>query len=244
MTPLEAATAAGPVVVGVGGKFMVWIPTLKRGPALGLPKGWEFYVIGRAGALGDVSPEAVAAVFAFQPAEVVMQRWRTAREIIDPLEAARAYAQACQDWGREHLAAAPNLDRLVALLGRVVHGAEVAGAPLFAAWRALPVPDDPPAAAAQLLHVLREHRGAMHVMAVVGVGLSPLEAVMAGGGEANAEFLGWPRPYPDPAPLVERHTEAQAHTNVLSAGPYALLTEPERAELVELLLAAKAAVPT
>ncbi len=105
--------------------------------------------------------------------------------------------------------------------------AEPAGLPLFAGWRAFPLPDDAPARATQLLHVLREHRGGAHVMAVRAVGLSPLEAVLAGKqGAPNAKFFGWPEPYPEiDERLTSLRIEAERLTTEMVAPAYAGLTE-------------------
>ena len=87
--------------------------------------------------------------------------------------------------------------------------------PLFAAWRAMPLPDDSPGArAAVLAHLLREHRGAAHLLAVRASGLSPLEAIIAGPeGEAGATAFGWQPPFPPFEPLVRRRSWAEALTD-------------------------------
>lgn len=242
MNPLETAAAAADPIVGVGGGFMIWRPTLKRGPQLGFPKGWAFYFAGRGGVLGDVVPDVIAAAFLYFPLERVRSEWLAGRAVMEPPAAAAAYAEACQDWGREHLSDVDRLERLVELMRRVAAAADPAGAPLFAGWRALPLPDDAPGAAAQLLQVLREHRGGLHGAAVLAAGLTPLEAVIAGGGESQAEFFGWEPPYPDPEPLRERHQQALDVTNRLAARAYEVLGDSERTEIVELLHATQRAV--
>lgn len=242
MTPEEAAAATAGPIVGIGGGFMIARPTLKKGPALGFPKGWAFYFSGRGGVLGDVVPEVIAAAFMYFPLERVRTEWRAGREVMEPRAAAAAYAEACQDWGREHLGDVEDTGRLATLLQRVVDAADPAGAPVFAGWRTMPLPGDGPGAVAQLLQVLREFRGGMHGAAVLAAGLTPLEAVVAGGGEGNAEFFGWERPYPDAEPLRDRHRQALATTDRLAARPYAALDEAERRELVERLNALQDAV--
>lgn len=243
MTPEATAAAAAAPIGALGGAFMLSRPTLKKGPALGLPKGWAFYIAGRGGVLGDVAPDVVAAAFVFFPLERVRTEWLEARGVMAPAATAAAYAEACQDWGREHLAEVEDLDRLVDLLRQVVASIDPAGAPVFAGWRALPLPDDIPAAAAQLLMTMREFRGAMHGISVLGQGLSPLEAVMASGGEANAQFLGWPAPYPDPDTIRERHAAAEKNTDALAARAFEPLDDHQRRELVELLRGARDTLP-
>jgi hypothetical protein len=143
----------------------------------------------------------------------------------------------CCRWGREHLERFYGLDRLVDLADRVVASAEAAGAPLFAAWRAMPVPDDSTAArAAVLLHLLREHRGAAHLMAVRASGLTPLEAILAGpDGEAGATAFGWQPPYPQYEPLVRKRAWAEALTDRIAGEAFRILDVGQRIELVQLL---------
>jgi hypothetical protein len=240
MTPEDAAGATAENIVALGGAFMLHRPTLKKGPELGFPKGWPFYFAGRGGALGDVAPDVVAATFVFFSPPFVHQQWLLGRAVMEPSAAAAAYAEACQDWGRLKFDGYGELDRLVELLQRLAAGADVAAAPLFAGWRALPLPDDSAGAAAQLFQVLREFRGAMHQIAVLSTGLTPVEAVIASGGEANAEFNGWPRPYPDREPLVDLHIEAEELTDTLTAPAYEALDDDERDELVALVSGAHA----
>ena len=235
MTPLETSVAMSGPIHDLGGAFMRARPTLKRGPELGFPKGWSFYISGRSGVLGDVVPDVIAAAMVFFPVPFVQQQWLLGRAVMEPAEAAEAYAEACRDWGREHLAGVPDLDRVVELLRRVASAADPAGAPLFAGWRALPLPDDAPGATAQLLQVLREHRGAMHGMAVLTAGLSPLEAVIASNGDAGGQFFNWPEPYPDREELLELHGEAEELTDEMCAPAYEALDEDEREELVTLV---------
>jgi hypothetical protein len=92
-----------------------------------------------------------------------------------------------------------------------------------------------------LLHVLREHRGGAHVTAVRAVGLSPLEAILAGKqGAPNARFFGWPEPYPEiDERLTSLRVEAERLTTEIVAPAYAGLTEPEATDLVQLLGAAE-----
>ena len=242
MTPLETSVALSGAIHGMGGAFMLARPTLKKGPELGFPKGWSFYMSGRGGVLGDVVPDVIAAAFVFFPVAFIQQQWLLGRAVMEPAKAAEAYAEACRTWGREHLAGVADLDRMVELLRRVASASDPAGAPLFAGWRALPLPDDAEGAAAQLLQVLREHRGAMHGIAVLSLGLSPLEAVMAGDGEAGAQFFNWPEPYPEREPLLELHGEAEELTDEMWAPSFEALSEDEREELVTLVHAANAHV--
>ena len=242
MTPEETAAAAADPINALGGRFMMYRPTFRRGTEAGFPKGWYLYTTGRGGVLGDVDADVVAAAFGYFPRDWLRETWAVARGVMPPAEAAELYAECCRQWGRDHLAEVEGLDRLVSLLQRVVAAADVAGAPLFAGWRALPLPDDAPGAVAQLMMVLREHRGGQHLLTVLSEGLLPLEAVVAGGGEGNAEFFSWPPPYPDREPLRERFAAAEARTNVLAARAWAALSPEEGEKAVALLDRVRAAV--
>jgi hypothetical protein len=163
--------------------------------------------------------------------------WEAGRAVAPVDHAVRAYSATAATWGRNRLTGADGLGRLADLLQRVVAAADPAGLPLFAGWRAVPVDDDPPARVVQLAHVLREHRGGAHLVAVLATGLTPLEAVLAGpGGAGNAAFFDWPKPYPDvDDALRTRWAAAEALTDVLVAPAYATLTDDEAGELSALL---------
>ncbi len=249
-TPVETAAAVKDRIGQLGGGFMVSPQARAAGKGLGL-RGWQYYFIGRCGVLGRVDPAVVSAAVYFFPDQTVTEAWTAASAVLSPEDGAQHYAGTCQDWGRHHLAGAPDLDRLAGLLEQVVAAAPVAGLPLFAGWRALPLPDDPPARVALLCQVLREHRGGCHGIAVMASGLTPLEAVVAGSyGAGNAQFFGWPEPYPDPAPLVSRRAAAESLTDRLAAPAWAALDDAQSEECRRLLdaageaaLAAAAAAP-
>lgn len=236
MTPEQAATAAKPGVLELGGAFSEDPRTLRRARLMGL-SGWAFYVAGRGGALGDVRTDTVAAALGFIAAEAVVDGWEAARRVVPPMDVAAARLAECCRWGIDNLGDFPRLDRLTELVQRLVVSADPAGMPLFAAWRAMPVPDDAPAArAAVLLHLLREYRGGGHLLAVRASGLTPLEAIIAGpDGEAGAVAFGWQPPYPPIGPLVRRRMWAEAVTDRISSSAFAVLESSERVELVGLL---------
>jgi hypothetical protein len=215
-------------------QFMADPATREEGKRLGL-RGRPLYHLGRGGALGDVPAEVVVAAFAFFPPAVVEEHWNAARAVMSPADGARLYARMCNEWGRRHLER-PESARVLQLLERVVDGAEGAGLPLFVGWRLLPRPDDVAGRLAQVLNVMREHRGSVHACAVAAVGLGPLEAVMAGTyGAANATFFEWPEPWPDPEPYSALWQRAEELTSAAAAPPYAILTDAERSELVQQL---------
>lgn len=153
-----------------------------------------------------------------------------------PDEFERRYVETCRAWGRDRLHDFPHADRLAELLWLVAGSADISATPLFAGWRAVPLPDDPPARVAQLAHVLREHRGGLHLVAVLANGLTPLEAVLTRGqGSERARFLGWPKPYPSMSEAMhKRRTEVEQLTDDLAAPAYASLGVDQLAELHRL----------
>jgi len=240
MTPEQTAQAARDAVVEIGGAYAECPRTLRRARQLGL-SGWAFYVAGRGGALGDVRPDTVAAALGFIAPEAVADGWDGARRVLPPPEVAGVHLAECCRWGVEHLGGFPRVDRLVELTQRVVLAADASALPLFAAWRAMPVVDERPGArAAVLLHLMREHRGGAHLLAVRASGLSPLEAIISGPeGEAGAVAWGWQPPYPGVGPLLRRRMWAEAVTDRIVSSAYAALSRDERIELVGLLDSAR-----
>lgn len=243
MTPEQSASAAKPGLLYLGGAYVECPLTLRRARRMGL-SGWAFYVAGRAGVLGNVSAETVAAALGFIEPDAVADGWDVAHQVTTPAEVAATALEECCRWGVAHLDDFPGVARLVELAGRVAAAADPAGLPLFAAWRAMPTPDDALGArAAVLLHQLREFRGGAHLLAVRAAGLSPLEAILAGPeGEAGAVAFGWQPPYPPVATLIRRRIWAESVTDHITGRAFAVLSAAERAEFVELLTAAMAAV--
>ncbi|MDG4833340.1 hypothetical protein O7627_29135 [Solwaraspora sp. WMMD1047] len=239
MTPEQAASAAKPWVLELGGAFIECPHTLRRARLMGL-SGWAFHIAGRAGALGDVRTETVAATMGFIAPEAVADGWEAARRVAMPGEVAVISLTECCRWGAEHLAHSPGVRRLAELTERVVAAADPTGMPLFAAWRAMPIPDDAPGARlAVLLHLLREHFAAAHLLAVRASGMSPLEAIIAGPeGEPGAVAYGWQPPYPPVGPLLRRWHWAEAVTDGIAGRAFAVLDPDERMELAQLLVKA------
>ncbi|MEV0730808.1 hypothetical protein [Polymorphospora sp. NPDC050346] len=236
MTPEQTAGAVRASVSEIGTAFSESPRTLRRARLLGL-SGWAFHVAGRAGALGDVRAETVAAALGFIAPEAVADGWDGALRVAAPADVAAHNLAECCRWGVENLGDFPRVSRLVELAGRVVEAADPAGMPLFAAWRAMPVPDDSPGArAAVLLLLLREHRAGAHLLAVRASGMTPLEAIIAGPeGEGGALAYGWSPPFPPAEPLIRRSLWADAVADGITSGAYVVLGIAERVELVGLL---------
>ncbi|TDD34375.1 hypothetical protein E1286_40950 [Nonomuraea terrae] len=205
----------------------------------------EFYFRGRCGVLGECDADVVSAAAVFFPPDHVRQSWESGRKL--PVErAVELYAEACHAWARRKLDGRDGCARIAELLQRVVENASPVGAPLFAGWRAVPLPGDAPARAVQLMHVLRELRGALHANAVIAAGLHPLDATLAAehdgtplgqrSGEMIARFFTWPEPYATPGPeVVARRAAVEETTDALMAEAFSVLSDGESDELIELL---------
>ncbi|MFC8846074.1 MULTISPECIES: hypothetical protein [unclassified Micromonospora] len=241
MTPEQVAAASKPLVLELGTEFTRCPATLRRAGRLGIP-GWAFHIAGRAGALGDVRVATVTAALGFVAPDAVADGWDAAALVLRPSEVAAAYLAECCRWGAEQLATMTGVSRLATLLRRVVDAADASAMPLFAAWRAMPPPDDSPAARAAVgLLLLREHVVGACLLAARAGGLTPLEAVLtAPAGEAAALACGWPPPYPPVGSLVRRRLWADAVTDRLMSAGFRALTPTEGAELLDLLTAARA----
>ena len=212
--------------------------TYARGAAAGVI-GRAFYTVGRGGALGDVSAGVVASAMTFFPVPVVEAGWNEGRGVLDPAAAVAAFSECCWEWSRGRMASAPDLDCTAALLARVVDGASAAALPLFEAWRETPRPADLPARTGHLLHVLREHRGGCHALAVLASGLTPLEAVAGRAAltpSLSLKDAGWSNSLPDvDEQLLARLSAAEELTNQLVAPALSVLAATECAELAQRL---------
>ena len=201
---------------------------------------WQLYFLARHGVLGDVDPDVVlAAAFVF-PADHLRREWTAARAVLTPDEALRRYLVLCHQWGSENLAGFDDLDRLAVLGLKVIDASGVLGLPLFAGWRAVPLPDDPAHRCAQVMQVLREHRGSCHGVALAALQMDPLMAILTNqGGEQNARDYGWRPPFPTPTgPDRELRDRVEVLTDDVAAAAYDGLSAEEQSELVALLEAA------
>jgi hypothetical protein len=236
VTPEQAAANAKPGLATLVGAFAESPQTLRRARLLGL-SGWAYHVSARAGALGDVRPETVAAAIGFIAPDAVIDAWEAATKATEPMEVATWHLHELCRWGGDQLGGFPRLSRLLDLAKRVVSGVDGAGLPLFAAWRAMPVADAAPGAqAAVMLHLLHEHRLGVHVVAVRASGLTPLQAIIGGPeGETGAVAFGWQPPYPPAGPIVRRLMWAESIADSIAGQAYAHLDLAERIEFVGLL---------
>ena len=147
--------------------------------ALGFSNYWDTYFAGRAAPLGLVPAEVVDALFYnFAPGEVarhIPKVWLTTTP-----EAAIAARQAgCVNALNRILAAhvgSTAFARAADLLTKAATSAPIEGRPMYAALRALPIPDDVIERFFHAASLLREHRGDGHIAALMVEGVGGLEA--------------------------------------------------------------------
>ncbi|SFO91700.1 hypothetical protein SAMN04489713_110233 [Actinomadura madurae] len=240
LSAAETVRAADTIIHDVGSRWMLSRRTAERGVEHGFANPFAFYFAGRGGVLGDVDADVVAAALGWFEPGFVRAQWDEGVAVAGAREAARRYTLGCAAWGEEHL---PDDPRLCELAERVARVAEGSGLPLFCGWRAEPLPESGPARLMQLVQVLRELRGGLHLVATTAAGLSPLEAVLTQDGPDTARFLGWQGDFPECASLKPRRAEAEETTDRLSAAVYErALTPSERAEFAERIGAVGSAV--
>jgi hypothetical protein len=220
--------------------------TLAAGTEAGYANGFAWYTAGRGGVLGDVDADVVISSFAYFEPGLVRKMWEAGTAVEGARAAGRRYAKACADWGAKRLSGVAGMDRLAQLADKVIDKASVEGLTLFAGWRAEERPSDPAAHAYFDIHLLRELRGCVHIIATTAQGLSALESILtdANGGAGRAKMFGWAEPFPDTASLTAQRQAAEQDTDRLLAKFYEVLTGAERAELVELVGQAQEALDT
>jgi hypothetical protein len=122
----------------------------------------------------------------------------------------------------------------------VIGGAEATGLPLFAAWRTIRRAADTPGHAAQVLHLLREHRGSIHVLAVAATGLTPLQAIVVSGGQDRARQLGFTGELPQPQAYRARWERAESITRQRAADAYRRISPADLSVFGEALESCRA----
>ena len=175
MTPLEIIQQTSPIINEVGNRFYFDPDTMAHGKELGLD-GFRFYFLGRGGVLGDVDPAVISAAFGYFSPSVIEVIWDSAKQIMEPREAARAYLACADRFGTAHLGGLDGLDGFNDAAESIVASVDRAALPLFAGVAAEPLPDDPAARAYRNVCILRELRGSVHLLAIVATGVSPAVA--------------------------------------------------------------------
>jgi hypothetical protein len=162
---------------------------------------------------------------------------------LSPMDVAAEFSARCAEWGSRELARfdRTRMERLDALGRRVIDAAPAALGSVFAGWRVMPPPDDLGARVALTTHVLREMRGAAHIVAVVSAGLTPLDAILASPaapprrGPEWAEHMGWGPPFRDGDEVKAARIQAEERTTDVMAAYLSVLDADDRALLVELV---------
>ncbi len=146
--------------------------------ALGFTEFWDTYFAGRAAPLGLVPAEVVDALFYnFAPGEVarhIPKVWQTTT----PEAALAARRVGCVNALRRILGdhvGSPAFARAAELLLKAATSAPWEGRPMYAALRALPVPDEVVARMFHAASLLREHRGDGHIAALMSERVGGLE---------------------------------------------------------------------
>ena len=224
--------------------WMLSRSTAEYGVGLGFASGEDFWICGRAGVLGECRADVAAAGLAFIAPEVVARAWDSLPSGMTHSQVADEYAGRCTEWGRTALAGFDrgDMQRLDALGRRVAAAAPPALGSLFAGWRAMPVPDDVGSRVALTTQVLREMRGAAHIVAIQSCGLTPLDAVLASpaapprSGPGWAEHLGWTAPFRDPEEVRQARLQAELVTSAILAPYFGILSGAELDEFTELVV--------
>src|SRR5947199_6591554 len=171
--------------------------------ALGFNNYWDTYFAGRAAPLGLATAEVVDALFYnFAPGEVarhIPKVWRTTT----PEAAIAARRQGCVNALRRILGErvdTPVFARVTDLLMKAATSAPFEGRPMYAALRAIPIPDEVVARLFHAASLLREHRGDGHIAALMTEGVGGLEAHVLLALEMNMPAANFvpirPRPTP------------------------------------------------
>jgi hypothetical protein len=183
--------------------------------------GWSnpfaFYFAGRGAMLGDVSADVVHSAFGWFEPGAVRKMYDEGVAVAGASAAAGRMAEAHGLWGRKHLKDVEGLVEFVDASEELVDGLEGSAIPLFVGWRAAPRDESAAGRAAQLVQILREWRGGLHLVATTAAGLRPLEAILSNEGEGQAKFLGWSEPFPESETLKHKHTGAEEKTDHLCA---------------------------
>lgn len=238
--------------------------------ALGLRNPWDAYFAGRAAPFGrSVPAEVIHAIFYnFAPGEVARHLPKV-WELTTPEAALAARERGCVAGMRRilgDLADDPRITRAGELLLKAATSAPVEGRALFAAVRALPVPQEPVARLWHAATLLREHRGDGHTVALVAEGIGGTEChvlhALSAGIPANEFGRVWHLPAAQLAAVVDgmrargligtdgRLTDSglatkervEAMTDRLAEAPYNALSPSELKRLVADLEPVSAAI--
>ena len=199
MNTSNAITEIGAAAGEVGGIFMLHPETFAGSVAAGYANPLAGYVAGRGGVLGEATGATVAAVFAIFEPNLTASLWQEGVAVRGAAGAALVYWEQLADFGRRYLAGAEGLSRIAELSEKVIAATPPPRLPLFTGWRSMPLATDAPARAIQVMFVLRELRGDVHLNALSMSAVTPVEAHMLGHDENYTRMFGWSEPFADGA---------------------------------------------
>jgi hypothetical protein len=235
MNPDELATQTADPIQVLGMSFYFDPLTKARGKEHDINV-VEFYGLGRGGVLGDVDTPTVVEAFTFFDPSLIDYFWTNAKAKADPVTIARAHVEAAYEFADRTFG---GLD--VGLLAdfsdaarRVAEAQPVGVSPLMDGYLRFPAPSDPVHGAYLGTILLRELRGGVHIHAVREVNLDCVAACYLQGPEVFA-LHGYKE---DDAPVVteelrEKKRRAEELTNAAVAAALAVLSDEQRASLVE-----------
>lgn len=227
---LDAAATTGAAMEQAVAVFMLHPETLGESVAAGYQNPLAGYVAGRGGVLGGVTGATLSAVFAvFEPTSLSAM-WEEGVAVRGADGAAQQYWTQTAEFGRKYLSGAQGLDRIAALGEKVIATTPIAGLPLFAGWRAMPLADDAAARALQVMFVLRELRAGVHFNALTISGITPVEAHMLNKGRQYTMMFGWAEPFADGAEKKDRYLDIEQATNRRMAEIFAAALDSAEAE--------------
>lgn len=235
--------------------WMMSPDTDRYGVELGMRTGREFWIVGRAGVLGSCPAEIAAGALAFHAPERVIAAWHALPDGLTHHEVAEHYASRITAWGEVAISAfdPARMQRLDQLGRRIIDAVPACLGALFTGWRTLDrrltayipnstdIPNSTAARVALTTHLLRELRAAAHINAIMAVGITPLDAILASTNEpprtgpAYAEAMGFRGPFRDPEEVRPARLEAEALTARILEPFFAVLDPYELAEFGELV---------
>jgi hypothetical protein len=213
MSASEATRAAGAAIGEFGSFFMLHPETFGASIASGYTNPLAGYVAGRGGVLGAATGPTVASVFAIFEPNMTAALWDEGVAVRGAAGAAEVYWAQLADFARKRLAGMDGTARIAELGEKVIAATPAYGLPLYGGWRGMPLAPDAPARAAQVMFVLRELRGDVHLNLLSASGVTPVEAHMLGHDETYTRMFGWAEPFPDGADKKDRYAQVEEATN-------------------------------
>ncbi|QZY46097.1 MULTISPECIES: SCO6745 family protein [Mycolicibacterium] len=240
---IDTVATAGAAIEQAVAVFMLHPETYGGSIAAGYQNPLAGYVAGRGGVLGEATGATVSAVFAvFEPVGLAAM-WDEGVAVHGAARASEIYWDQTAEFGRKYLSGAEGLDRIAGLGEKLIASTPITALPLFAGWRAMPLAEDAPARALQVMFVLRELRAGLHFNALSLSGLTPVEAHMLNKGPGYTAMFGWPEPFADGADKKDGYAEIEQATNRRIADIFSAALDPAEAEeLARLSTAALASL--